>query len=569
MNSSHFSLAKRLGALTLVFAIISFAIIIRLLDRAVLGNGLAEAKSESQATVAVKLNPFRGHILVHGLAKDTVALALNEPRVRLDIVPKNVKDKAKVARILAPLIGLSEPELFSTINNNKPYIPPIKRDLSLDVEQKINDLHFVGVSTSHEAWRAYPEGSLASQVLGFVNGEGNGQYGIEGFFDSQLQGIASSVVGERDGWGNTFVDKTKSNGNKGADVVMSIDRDVQVIVEQALKRAIEKFSAKSGSVTVVEPATGKIVAMAAAPSFDPNKYNEIKAEDQGNFKNPVISRTFEAGSVMKAISIASALDSGRIKKDDVGVYGSSVQVDNYEINTAQNKAFGRETIADILVNSDNVAMVDISKKLGRELMFDYMSRFNFARKTGVDLDTEVEGSIPPLKNWRDIHAATIAFGQGITVTPIQMAMAYATIANKGVYMQPYMVDEIRYPNGRSDIIDPKPGKRVVSEQAASDVKDMLIEVVTRGHGKKAGVEGYDVAGKTGTAQIAKTDGSGYEDGKNNGSFAGFAPANDPKFAMFVTLEEPQGVEFAESSAAPLWGEIAEYLLKTHYRVKAK
>ncbi len=570
MNSStYFSLTKRLGLLTLVFAIVSFAIILRLLDRAVLGNGLAEAKSQSQATVAVKLNPFRGHILVHGSAKNTVALALNEPRVRLDIVPKNVKDKAKVARILAPLIGMSEPELFSTINNDKPYIPPIKRDLSLEVEQKINDLRFVGVATSHEAWRAYPEGSLASQVLGFVNGEGNGQYGAEGFFDSQLQGISSSVVGERDGWGNTFVDKTKSNGNKGADVVMSIDRDVQVIVEQALKRAIEKFSAKSGSVTIIEPSTGKVVAMAGAPSFDPNMYNEVKDEEQGNFKNPVISRTFEAGSVMKAISIASALDSGRIKKDDIGVYGSSVQVDNYEINTAQNKAFGRESVADILVNSDNVAMVDISKKLGRELMFDYMNRFNFARKTGIDLDTEVEGSIPPLKSWRDIHAATIAFGQGITVTPLQMAMAYAAIANKGVYMQPYVVDEIHYPDGRKDIIEPKPGKRVVGEQAASDVKDMLIEVVTRGHGKKAGVAGYDVAGKTGTAQIAKTDGSGYEEGKNNGSFAGFAPANDPKFAMFVTLEEPQGVEFAESSAAPLWGEIAEYLLKTHYRVKAK
>lgn len=569
IRETSFMKPRRFSMLLGCFAIASLAIIGRLLDRSVLQTGLAEVRAEAQAQVAVTLNPFRGHILVRGAGNDTVAIALNEPKVRLDVIPKNLKDAAKTAKLLAPLIGMSQAELFDKINNDKPYLPPIKRDLTLDVQQKIDDLHLVGVTTSVEATRTYPEGRLAAQALGFVNGEGNGQYGVEGYYDNQLQGLSASVLGERDGWGNTYVDQSKASNNKGADIVLTVNRDVQVIVEQYLKDAVDKFKAKSGSVTIVEPATGKIIAMAAVPSFDPNSYKDVKPEDLANFKNPIISRTFEPGSVMKSITLASALDAGKITPEDTGVYGASVKVDNSDIHTAQNKAFGKETVTDVLVNSDNVAIVDLSSKLGKELEYDYMGRFNFNKKTGVDLDTETSGSMPPLKEWRDVNRATIAFGQGISVTALQMTMAYAALANKGIYMQPYMVDEIDYPDGRKEIITPKPGRRVVGEQAAGQVTDMLIQVVERGHGKKAGVAGYRVAGKTGTAQIAKPDGPGYLDGKNNGSFAGFAPSDNPQFTMFVTLEEPQGVEFAESSAAPLWGVIADYLLKTHYHVPPK
>ncbi len=559
--------SKRVSVLLIIFALAGCVIMARLFDRSVLANGLAAAQALEQNQVSIKLNPFRGNILVHGATPDeTIPLGLNEPRIRVDVVPRNVKDPRSVAQQLAPILGISETELFDKINNDKAYIPSIKTNMPLALGEQIDNLHLTGVSTSKEAFRTYPEGSMAAQVLGFVNGEGNGQYGVEGYYDDYLQGVAANVVGERDGWGNTFIDQTKASGNKGADIVLSLDRDVQAVVEQDLQDAVDKFKAKSGSVTIVEPKTGKIIAMAAVPNFDPNAYNEVKPEDQGNFKNAIINRTFEPGSVMKTISVAAGLDAGKIKPDDTGVYGASVKVDNYDIHTALNKAYGKETVTDVLVNSDNVAMVDISNKIGKELEYDYLGRFNFGKKTGVDMDTETTGSFPPLKEWHDVNTATISFGQGISVTALQMTLAYAAIANKGIYQQPSVVDEIHYPDGRKEVIDPKPGRRVIGETAAAEVTDMLIQVVTRGHGKKAGVAGYTVAGKTGTAQIANPDGRGYLDGKNNGSFAGFAPVEDPKFAMFVTLEEPQGVDFAESSAAPLWGTIADYLLKTHYHV---
>ncbi len=554
----------------MAIVLICFGIVVRLFDRAVLQNGLAETKALAQQSVVQTVNPFRGVIYAQGANdNDPVPIALNEPKARIDIIPKNVKDHALVAKTLAPMLGMDEKELDGLINNDKPYIPPVKRNLPLSVGQHIEDLHIVGVSVVSESYRAYPEGSLAAQVLGFVNGDSEGQYGIEQRYNSLLQGFTTNVTGQRDGWGNTFIDTTDVTKNKGADVVLTIDRDVQVTVEQMLQDAVKKFSAKSGSVTIVDPKTGRVIAMATAPTFDPNSYNQVKPEDQSVYKNAAVSRTLEPGSVMKSITIASGLDSGRIKATDEGNYGASVKVNDREIHTAQNKAFGHETVTDVLVNSDNVAMVDISGKLGRELEYDYMQRFNFSKKTGIDLDNEATGSMPPLKDWRAVNTATIAFGQGITITPLQMTMAYAAIANKGVYMKPYLVDSIHFPDGKKEDTTAQQVGRAVGEDAASQVTQMLIEVVTRGHGKKAGVAGYTVAGKTGTAQIANLDGSGYVDGKNNGSFAGFAPVEDPKFAMFVTLEEPQGVDFAESSAAPLWGQIAQYLLKNRYHIAPK
>jgi len=381
-----------------------------------------------------------------------------------------------------------------------------------------------------------------------------------------LQGYASSVTGQRDGWGNITIDPDKTANNKGSDVVLTIDRDVQVTVEKMLTDAASKFKVKSGSVVIIEPSTGKIIAMANVPTYDPNAYFRINTSGQSVFQNAIISRAFEPGSVMKSISIAAGLDSGKIKSTDQGNYGSSVKVDNYEIHTALNEAFGHETVTDVLVNSDNVAMVDISNKIGRELLDDYLSRFGFGQKSGVDLDTEGVGLLPPLKSWQTINTATISFGQGIAVTSLQMVMAYATLANKGVLMQPYVADEIISTDGKVQLTQPKQVRQVLGATSVSQITDMMVQVVTRGHGKLAGVPGYSVAGKTGTAQIPKPDGRGYLDNATNGSFVGFAPVNNPKFAMFVTLEEPQGVSFAESSAAPLWGQIAAYLLKNHYHV---
>lgn len=558
---------RRIISLMIIFCVLYVVVALRLFDRSVLQNGLAEAKSLAQQEVSIKLNPFRGKILLHGAEDGKFSpVAMNEPRAKIEIVPRNVKDKAGLAKKLAPILKMPENDLYSAINNDKSYIPPISRNQAMSVGNQIEDLKLSGVSVSTESLRTYPEGKLASQVIGFVNADGNGQYGIEGYYDNLLQGYASSVTGQRDGWGNITIDKNSAANNKGSDIVLTIDRDVQATVEQMLQASVSKFKAKSGSVVIVEPATGKVIAMANVPTYDPNAYFQISTSGQSVFNNPIISRSFEPGSVMKSISIVSGLDSGKVLISDQGNYGSSVKVDNYEIHTATNEAYGHESIADVLVNSDNVAMVDISNKIGRELLDDYLTRFGFGQKSGIDLDTEITGLVPALKDWRPINTATISFGQGISSTSLQMVMAYAAIANKGVMMKPVMVDKVILPDGKAQLIEPKQIRQVVSQTSSAQITDMLTQVVVRGHGKLAGVPGYSVAGKTGTAQIPKPDGRGYLETAFNGSFAGFAPVDNPKFAMFVTLEEPQGVSFAESSAAPLWGQIAAYLLKNHYHV---
>lgn len=565
---STYGTSKRTGVVLVVLLVFVIGLIIQLFMKSVLQNGLAEARSKAQQVVSVTVSPARGEILVNGQpGEDDIEIALNEPKVMVEIIPRNLVNTKDTAKKLSPLIGVSEEELYGKINNDKAYIPPVARKLSTDIGERVKALNISGVTVTNEYIRTYPEGAMASALLGFVNAEGIGQYGVEGYYNNQLQGFASDLKATRDGWGNMYLNDNQSGQNKGANIVLTIDRDVQITVEQMLADSVKKFNAKSGSVTIVEPKTGSIIAMANVPTFDPNKFNEIKPTDQGLFKNPCISRGFEPGSVMKSLTIAAAIDSGKMSADYENTYGASVNVDGYDIHTAENKPYGHETVTDILVNSDNVGMVDVGNKLGRELLSDYMTRFGFANKTGVDLEGEGTGQMPSIKNWRPVNTATISFGQGITVTPLQMVMAYAAIANKGTYMQPYVVDMIRLPNGQTEVIQPKQLRNIVSAEAANAVTAMMVQVVTRGHGKKAGVEGYTVAGKTGTAQIANTDGtSGYVEGKNNGSFAGFAPVENPKFAMFVTLEEPQGVEFAESSAAPLWGQIADYLLKNRYHI---
>jgi cell division protein FtsI/penicillin-binding protein 2 len=564
---STYRTSKRASIILIVILVFIFGLILQLFTKSVLHNGLAEARSRAQQVVSITVNPDRGEILVKGQSgEENVEIALNEPKVMVEVIPRNIHDANNVADMLSPLIGVDRLELFNKINNDKAYIPPVARKLTVEIGEKVKALNLAGVSVSNEYIRSYPEGSLAASLLGFVNAEGNGQYGVEGYYNNQLQGFASDQKATRDGFGNVYLNDSSGGQNKGANIVLTIDRDVQATVEQMLADSMKKFSAKSASVIIVDPKTGGIIAMANNPTFDPNKFNEVKSEEQNLFQNPCITRAFEPGSVMKTITIAAAIDSGKMAADYENTYAASVSVDGYDIHTAENKAFGHESVTDVLVNSDNVGMVDIGNKLGRELFSDYLSRFGFSDKTGVDLEGESTGQLPSIQNWRAINTATIAFGQGVTSTPLQMTMAYSVIANKGNYMQPYLVDKIELANGQMEQIQPKQIRNVISEKVASDVTEMLVQVVVRGHGKKAGVAGYNVAGKTGTAQIADPEGKGYLEGKNNGSFAGFAPAEDPKFAMFVTLEEPQGVEFAESSAAPLWGQIASYLLKNHFHI---
>jgi len=570
MNSSKENITLRIKLIAFFFLFLSLALVARLFQKQILEskNYLVAAKNQQQFS-KIELAQ-RGKIYFHDSADDLTknyAMAYDTKSFSLFVVPRNIDDKHLVAAKLAPFVGISEMELYQQINNDKTYLPALKKGFSYDDADKIEALELSGVYVLPEYRRYYPEGEFSAQILGFVDRENNGKYSFEGFYDKELKGSSGKIVGEKDTLGRVISLLSEEAPRDGTSYLLSVDRSVNFYMYQTLKKALEEYQAESGLAVAVDVKKGKIIGMVSLPTFDPNKFADYaNAGQQELFKNPVIATTYEPGSVFKPIIVASGLDSAKITPDSASTFGATVDVQGFTIHTAEDKAFGHENIGEILKHSDNVGMVWVGSQIGSSTINDYLSKFGFAEKTGIDLSGENIGIIQALKNWGEIGQATISFGQGISVTPIQLAMAYATIANKGVMMKPQIVDKIIQNDGEVSDTEPIEVRRVISENTSADLTKMLIGVVEEGYGKKAAVPGFWIAGKTGTAQIPNQSGPGYQEGVFIHSFAGFAPANDPQFALLVKFDKPKNARFAESSAAPVFGNIASYLLNYYYRI---
>jgi len=551
---------KRLSVAAAFIIILGSILCFRLFQKQVLEHNAYSVLAENQYMVKEAIPAQRGNIY----ASDMFPLATNVQYYQILVVPRNIKNPDEVASKLSPLLLMDKDEIFDQINNNKVYLPPLKHGLTEQEGDKIASLKISGVTILPESSRIYPENELAAHILGFVNKEGDGQYGIEGYYNEELKGYGGELSAEQDIKGRLFSVGEKIEPKNGSDYVLTIDHTVQYQAEQILQSSVKKYNADSGSIVIADPKTGAILAMAGSQTYDPNKYNEVSKEDQDVFNNPVITNAWEPGSIFKPLIMAAAINENKVQPDTTQVFGSSVKVDSYEIHTSTNQAYGKETMTQVLENSDNVAMVWVSQQLGKETEYQYMKSFGFGRKTGIEMATEAEGKVDDVKKWSDTQAATISFGQGITVTPIQLTAAIGSIANGGSLMKPYIVSEVRDANGQVDKRQAQEVKQVLSQDTARKVKDMMVSVVVNGHGKKAAVAGYKVAGKTGTAQVPKPGGGYYED-RHIGSFVGFAPADDPKFVMLVRLDQPKNVDWAESSAAPTFGEMTKWLLQ-YYRV---
>lgn len=514
----------------------------------------------------------RGKILVHDSFvddKEYYPLAFDVKRFAVWAVPRQIGDKKSTANELSALLSMASDDIFSKIDNQKMYIPPLKRGLTLDEAIRVEDKKIGGIIIMPEYSRYYPEGSLAGQVLGFVNNEGDGKYGFEGHYNNELKGKNGNVVGEKDTIGRMINLLQQNDPKDGMSYVLTIDRSVQYFVEKKLSEAITEYKADAGTVIIMDVQTGGIVAMANLPTYDPNNYKEQAAIDQSLFMNQAISYTYEPGSILKPLIMSAAIDQGLITPETTETFDWHVFVGNDEIKTAERKAFGLETMTEVLQNSDNVAMVWIANKLGNSNQYKYLQAFNMLDKTGIDLDGEVPGYTTSLKQWRDITRATVSFGQGIAVTPIEMVAAYAAIANDGMYIEPHVVDKIVDSYGTEKKVEKVEGQRVISEDTSAKMREMLYQVVEKGHSWRAKVPGFKIGAKTGTAQIAKPEG-GYEESEDGlgvfvHSLAGFAPTDSPRFAMIVKLDRPRSARYAESTAAPLFGEISSFLLNYHYR----
>lgn len=546
---------KRLNAVVIVIILIAAGLGLRLFQKQIIEHSSYLAAAEDQYIIKKNLPAQRGKIY----ASDMFPMATNRQYFQVLAVPRNIKNPDEIAGKLSAVIGISKKDVFEAINNNKNYIPPLKHGLTEEEGDKVASLKMTGVVVIPESKRFYPENELASHILGFVNNLGEGQYGIEGFFNDQLKGFGGEISAEKDIKGRFFSVGEKIEPKDGSDYILTLDHNIQYQAEEILKQAVEKYQADSGFLGIMDPKTGAVLALAGTPSYDPNKFNEILPGQQDVFNNPAIVSVWEPGSVFKPLIMAAAINEGKVQADTEGVFSNKVTVDSYEIHTATDQAYGKETMTQVLENSDNVAMVWVSEQLGKELEYRYLKDYGFGRKTGIELDTEATGSVLDEKKWSNTQRATIAFGQGVSMTPIQLMTAFSAIANGGKLMKPYIVSEIKDSNGHEDIIRPQEIKTVLKEDTAAQLKKMLVSVVVNGHGKKAQVEGYEVAGKTGTAQIPKP-GGGYYDDRHIGSFIGFAPAQDPKFLMLVRLDQPKNVKWAEESAAPTFGKMAKWLL---------
>jgi len=318
-------------------------------------------------------------------------------------------------------------------------------------------------------------------------------------------------------------------------------------------------------VIVLNPKTGAVLAMANYPTFNPNEFNLV--EDVSVYTNRAIQTAYEPGSVMKPITFAASLNEEKITPDMTFEDPGFVTLENFTIRNAENKKYGEVTMTQVLEDSINTGAIFAEQQIGHKVFRQYLEKFGFGKATGITLPFESSGDISNLYRGGDLYPATASYGQGITATPLQIVTAFAAIANGGKLYKPYVVEQMVFPDGNVQVTEPELVTEVISPRTASTLGAMLVSVVERGHGKRAGVPGYFIAGKTGTAQIAYEDRPGYDPDRTIGTFVGFGPIEDPVFAMIVKIDEPQTVRFAGSSAAPTFGEIAQFILN-YYQIPA-
>lgn len=461
------------------------------------------------------------------------------------------KQKAILEEKQSILKKISDRELFWVL---------LKRKIPKEIKDKISAFNFKGLGFERDDKRFYPEGSMAAQLLGFVGSDkfGNdiGYFGLEGYYNRVLKGKPGHGASTLDPKGFPILTGkfNTTPPQKGTTLITTIDRAIQFIVEQKLEQAVSKYGAKDGTVIIMEPATGHILAMATYPSYNPALFGEY---DQSLYRNPAVADNYEPGSTFKVVVMGSALDLNLVTPTTkCTVCSGPRQIGGFEISTWNKQYFPNETMADVITHSDNVGMTFVGDKLGLNQIYNYITRFGFGKLTGIDLEEESTGVIHNKEDWHAIDVSTASFGQGLTVTPIQIVQAVGAIANGGKLQSPKLVSAT-IANGQTQNSQESEGTQVISKKAAAQITEMMVGAVNNGEAKFFKPKGYSIAGKTGTAQVPVA--GHYDPNKTIASFVGFAPPEDPKFVMLVRFTEPSSSQFGAETAAPTFFTIAKEL----------
>ncbi|MDQ7850493.1 MAG: penicillin-binding protein 2 [Armatimonadota bacterium] len=474
-------------------------------------------------------------------------------------VPRAIPDARAFARRVAPLLQLDPQEVERRLEPGL-YFAWLRRKVSPQMAAALRALRLEGqVGFLREERRAYPNGTLAAHLLGFVGVDNQGLAGVELAYDATLRGHPGKVVTGRDAVGRPLVETQRlaAPPMDGADLVLTIDQVVQHIAERELQKGVQESGAARGTVLAIDPRTGEVLALAAVPSFDPGAFQRVPPQ---RWVNRPISEVYEPGSTFKVITVAAALDAGRVTLADRFDCPPFLQVGAHRIRDVHRSCTTTQTLTDIIRHSSNVGAAQVAARLGRQTFYDYIRRFGFGTATGIDLPGEAPGIIRPPQEWLGPSLQTIGFGQGISATPLQLLVAASALANGGVLVRPHVVRMVRDREGRLlQAVGTPPGRRVIAAEVAAAALRMMIRVVEDGTGKLAAVPGYVVAGKTGTAQIPAPQG-GYFAGRYISSFLGFAPVPHPRLAVLLVLEEPRGAYFGGAVAAPVFRAIVEAAL---------
>lgn len=568
------TIRSRSGFVLALVALVYLALAARLFYLQVFRHAYFQKEADTYRVSKSLLPARRGLILDH----NGDPLAINVPAWAVYADPIDIKDAAGTAAQLAPLLGMDPDQLAQSLlpRTNKDHYRDLKRRVPDEIGRAIKKMELRGIGVIGDTRRAYPNGDLGCQLLGFTNRDGVGIEGIESSQDAQLRGKDGLVVGEIDKEGR-FLPGTlrhRSEPENGHDLVLTIDKQLQHEADTRLAQAVKEHHARNGVVVVLDPQTGEILALAGAPGYDPNaprpKRRLSKDEAiawQARWRNRAVSDRYEPGSTLKTITASAVLQEQGLGKMEERVDCSRpLQIGRHFIHEAPDaltQHLGYQNLRGILRVSSNVGMAQFGLQLGAPNLYKYEQAFGFLDNPGSGLPGEAHSQLmaPDQKEWAKIRLANVAFGQGISLTPLQLAAAYATIANGGTLMRPHILRSVRA-DGREMSVAPEPIRRVLSPEVAATVRSMLGTVVQDGTGKAAQIAGFSVGGKTGSAQVAGKH--GYESGHYVASFVGLYPLSRPRLVILCAVFEPQGIHWGATVAAPVVHDIAKQaMLQMH------
>lgn len=536
------------------FIVFFSAIFMRAFQLQVVDSKSLKKMAARQHRKTVNIQSKRGDIYDRNLKELAVSIEVDSIHAR----PADIESPRTVAKVLSPIVAIPSWEIEKKLKTGN--FVWIKRQVDITDEQRKIIKELDGIGISKESRRFYPNRRLASNLIGFTGLDSNGLEGIERYYDDSLKGASRKFVGDKDAMGRLllFEDLDKTVPVQGMVVELTIDKTIQYIAEKELKKAVEDSGAEGGTVIVMDPRTGEILAMASLPTYD---LNDAKASNASQRRNRPITDVFEPGSIFKLFLISAALEEKVIKQNDlIFCENGSYRVADRVFHDT--KSHGWLTVPQIIKLSSNIGSAKIGERLGKVQLYRYLKAFGFGGKTGIDLPGEGIGSLRNYANWSGVTLQTISFGQGISATGIQLVTAISAVANGGFLMQPYIVKKVKDPSG--NIVserNPVVVRRIISTDTAKTMTEMLVGVTEAGGtGTKAALEGFEVAGKTGTAQKPDFRRGGYASGAFMASFMGFVPAENPRLAIIVAIDEPHGDYHGGTVAAPVFREVARQSL---------